>query len=191
MHLFGFPNSDKEIVERSISIPKGLSFLAFHDFDAEVKGLDVVPREDWPRVKTLFPVYRLMLGMWGVMVLLCVASVWMWYKGTLFNSPWMLRALVFSVLCPQIANQAGWVAAEMGRYPWIVQDLLRISDGLSKAVTEGHVLGSIIMFGCVYSFLLVMFLYLLNEKIKAGPSDEDLQTPYHGLSQLVGENGND
>lgn len=191
LHLFGIPNSEKETVEHALSLPKALSFMAFRDVDAEVKGLEEVPRNDWPRVETLFPVYRLMLGMWGIMVLLCVAALWKWRKGTLFESPWMLRALVLSVLCPQIANQAGWVAAEMGRYPWIVQDLLRISDGLSKAVTEAHVLGSIIMFGCVYLFLFVMFIYLLNEKIQAGPSDQDLQTPYHGLSQLVGEHGND
>ena len=99
----------------------------------------------------------------------------------------MLRILVLSVLAPQIANQAGWVSAEMGRYPWIVQDLLRISDGLSKAVVANQVVGSIIMFTSVYTFLFVMFLYLLNEKIKAGPSQEDLTTPYHGLHTFVEE----
>jgi cytochrome d ubiquinol oxidase subunit I len=75
----------------------------------------------------------------------------------------------------------------MGRYPWIVQDLLRISEGLSRAVVAGQVLGSIIMFSAVYIFLFILFIYLLDEKIKAGPSDQDLATPYHGLHTFVEE----
>lgn len=97
----------------------------------------------------------------------------------------VLRLLVASVLFPQIANQAGWVTAEMGRYPWIVQNLLRISDGLSKAVVAEQVLGSIILFGIVYTFLFLLFIYLLNEKFQQGPADVDTATTYHQQYVLI------
>ena len=73
----------------------------------------------------------------------------------------------------------------MGRYPWIVHGLLRISEGLSKSVTASQVLGSIVMFGIVYFFLFLLFIYLLNEKIKHGPYEEDLATPYHHINYFA------
>ena len=103
------------------------------------------------------------------------------------DSKWTLRAMVASVLAPQIANQFGWMSAEMGRYPWIVYNHLRISEGLSKSVVAHQVLGSMIMFGVVYSFLFVMFIYLLNEKIMHGPEDHEAVTPYHHLGTYVEE----
>ena len=133
-----------------------LSFLAFRDVDAEVKGLEEVPKTDWPNVLAVFTLYRLMLLMWVLMLFFVVAAIWKLKKGTLAKSPWLLKGLVFSVLTPQIANQSGWMSAEMGRYPWIVQDLLRISEGLSKSVVASQVLGSMIMFLVVYLFEVVI-----------------------------------
>jgi cytochrome d ubiquinol oxidase subunit I len=77
------------------------------------------------------------------------------------------------VILPQIANQAGWFAAEMGRQPWVVYGLLRTSDALSKSVTANQVLFSLILFFFVYTILLILFLYLLNKKIKHGPYEEE------------------
>jgi cytochrome d ubiquinol oxidase subunit I len=191
MYLFGMPNSSEKKIYYGLPIPKLLSYITFDDTQAEIKGLDQVPRSDWPIVPMVFSMYHLMIYMWGLMFLSLVIALYKWAKGTLFQSPWTLRILVISVLYPQIANQAGWVAAEMGRYPWIVQDYLRISEGLSKAVTANQVLGSMIMFSVVYLFLFILFIYLLNEKIQAGPSDEDLKSPYHGLQTLVKELGHE
>jgi cytochrome d ubiquinol oxidase subunit I len=85
----------------------------------------------------------------------------------------MLWIFVFSVLLPQIANQIGWITAEVGRQPWIVYGLLRTSEGLSKAVEAGQVLFSLILFMLIYLGLFILFIYLLNEKIKHGPEDVD------------------
>ena len=180
LHLFGLPDSQTEEVKYSIAIPKLLSFIAYDNFNAEVKGLNTVPREDWPNVPAVFISYRLMLGMW-------LAMLFSLFVLAFKKTTWVLRLGVFSVLFPQIGNQAGWVAAEMGRYPWMVQGLLRISDGLSKTIGSGEVLSSLIMFSIVYLFLLAMFIYLLNEKITEGPKDEDLPSHYHGLEQLIEE----
>lgn len=184
--LFGYVDTQKQEFI-GLKIPKMLSYIAYGDVDAEVKGLDQFPRSDWPNVQAVFQFYHLMLLTWGLMTATVIA-VWIkWWRGTLFQSPWMLRWTVFAVMFPQIGNQAGWFAAEMGRYPWIVQGLLRISEGLSRSVKAEHVLGSIIMFGVVYLLLFILFIYLLNEKFQHGPSDEDLASPYHNLNALVGE----
>jgi cytochrome bd ubiquinol oxidase subunit I len=191
MYLFGLVNTKEEKVEYGLAVPKLLSFLSYHDFNAEVKGLDQVPRNDWPKVSVLFQTYRIMIAMWLIMLVVLVFACYLWWKGTLYTNTWMLRSLVISVLCPQIANQLGWVSAEMGRYPWIVQDLLRISDGLSKAVTANQIVASLILFFVVYFFLLILFIYLLNEKIKHGPSDKDFPSQYHTLHVYVKELNND
>ncbi len=167
-----------------IEIPYFLSFLVSNDFQAEVKGLDQYPKKDWPNVPVVFQTYHLMIMMWGLMFATVIIAIPMWRNGSLFKSPWMLRWLVLSVLFPQVANQAGWVSAEMGRYPWIVQGLLRISEGLSKSVQANQVLGSIFLFGIVYFFLFILFIYLLNEKFKHGPSEEDKASPYHQLQYV-------
>lgn len=185
--LFGIVNTEKQRVDYSVSIPRLLSYLSFGDSQAEIKGLDQVPPKDWPKVAFLFQTYRLMIFMWGLMFGLSLVAVYMWRKGTLFSSKWILKFLVASVLFPQIANQAGWVSAEMGRYPWIVHQLLRISDGLSKAVTANQVLGSLIMFTILYFLLFLVFLYLLNEKFKHGPTGAATPEVYHQLHTYVEE----
>jgi cytochrome d ubiquinol oxidase subunit I len=186
--LFGWVNSSEERVDYAVRIPHLLSYLAYGDANAEVKGLDQYPRQDWPRTALLFQTYRLMILMWLLMVLVTLWAIFSWCRGTLSTSPWILRALVASAFFPQVANQVGWLTAEMGRYPWIVFNQLRISDGLSKSVTANQVLGSIILFGIVYLFLFILFVYLLNKKIQLGPVDKETEeTHYHLLQSYVKE----
>lgn len=185
--LFGIPDSKEEKVNYAIKIPKLLSFLAHGDFDAKVEGLDQIPKEDWPRVSTVFATYHIMIGLWFVMLGLTLLTIYFWRKGTLLSSIWTLRALTFSAILPQIANQTGWVTAEMGRQPWIVYGLLRTSEGLSKTVTANQVLSSIMMFLFVYSLLFMLFIYILHEKIKHGPSDNDTASPYHHIQEVAQE----
>jgi cytochrome d ubiquinol oxidase subunit I len=186
--IFGIVNSQAKRVDYRIAIPKLLSFLSFNDFNAVIKGLDQFPPQDQPNPRVLFYVYRVMIGSWTLMFFINIAGLWMWYRRSLEKNKWMLWVMVGSVVLPQIANQTGWVVAEMGRYPWIVYNLLRISDGLSKAVTANQIIGSIIMFAVVYSLLFFLFIYLLNDKIKNGPQEKDqMSTPYHGLHHFVEE----
>jgi cytochrome d ubiquinol oxidase subunit I len=109
----------------------------------------------------------------GMIVIAALGMLYLWH-GSLFERRWLLWLLVLSVLGPQIANQAGWFAAEVGRQPWIVQGLLRTSAGLSAVVKANMVLSSIILFTAVYLLLFAVFVYLLNDKIQHGPDDSDL-----------------
>jgi cytochrome d ubiquinol oxidase subunit I len=120
------------------------------------------------------------------LIAISIISVIYWKRKKLFETRWLLWILVFSVLGPQIANQIGWIAAEVGRQPWIVYGLLRTSEALSKAVESGQVLFSLILFMIIYGLLFVLFIYLLNEKIKHGPEHpETISTEYEGRKAVV------
>lgn len=103
----------------------------------------------------------------------------------MFGKKWYLYILVVSVLLPQMANQLGWISAEVGRQPWIVYGLLRTSDALSKVVQADQVLFSLILFAIVYLLLFILFIYLLNEKIKKGPEDIDESTMVYGQQKQI------
>jgi cytochrome d ubiquinol oxidase subunit I len=91
------------------------------------------------------------------------------WRGKLFDKHWLLKILLVSILAPQIANQLGWIAAEVGRQPWIVYGIMRTSEGLSKTVSAGEILASLILFTLIYLFLFSVFIYLLLKKVKLGP----------------------
>jgi cytochrome d ubiquinol oxidase subunit I len=97
-------------------------------------------------------------------------------RGRLFNKKWLLWVFVFSVVGPFIANELGWVAAEVGRQPWIVYNQLRTSAAVSPNLGSAQVLGSIIMFGVIYALLFAVWIYLLNDKIQKGPEPIPLRS---------------
>jgi cytochrome d ubiquinol oxidase subunit I len=168
LYLFGWVDSENQKT-KGIAVPKMLSFLVHGSTDAPIKGLKSFPKEDLPPVQSSFQFYHLMLLCAFLMTLICIAAGWLWFRGKLWTNKTMLSILTLSVILPHIANQAGWFAAEVGRQPWIVYKMLRTSEALSKSVTANQVLSSLIMFGLVYLLLFVLFLFLLNEKVKAGP----------------------
>ncbi|MFI2741995.1 cytochrome ubiquinol oxidase subunit I [Zhouia sp. PK063] len=176
MYLAGWVNTDEEKVT-GLKIPGGLSFLIDYNFDAPVKGLNAFSKEDRPSaINGIFQFYHIMVAIGIFLIVLTLYASYLMYQGKLFNKRWLLLVFVFAVFLPQIANQVGWFAAEMGRQPWVVYGLLRTSDALSKVVTANQIVFSLIMFTLVYLVLLLLFLYLLNKKIKHGPYDDEEDT---------------
>ncbi len=174
MYILGWVDQEKEEVT-GIKVPGGLSFLLHQDFEAPVTGLDAFAPEDRPsQVNAVFQFYHLMVAIGMFLIVLSLYAGFLWWRGRLFQQRWLLWTFVFAVILPQLANQFGWFAAEMGRQPWVVYGLLRTSDALSKAVTANQVLFSLIMFTIIYSILFALFIYLLTKKIKHGPDDAEL-----------------
>lgn len=103
-----------------------------------------------------------------LLILVAWSAVFLLWRGKLYETRWFLWVLVFSVLLPQAANQLGWFSAEVGRQPYIVYNLMTTAQGLSKTVTANEILASLILFTVIYLLLLVLFLYLLNDKIQHG-----------------------
>ena len=172
MYLFGWVDKENQKVYGP-KIPGGLSFLLDYDFKTPVKGLNAFPENERPsQVNAVFQFYHIMITIGMALIALTLFSVFMWYRKKLFDKRWLLWVFVFSAILPQIANQVGWFAAEMGRQPWVVYGLLRTSEAFSQTVTDNQIIFSLILFALVYSLLFVLFVYLLDKKIKQGPYDE-------------------
>jgi cytochrome d ubiquinol oxidase subunit I len=169
MYLFGYVDKEKERTV-GVKIPGGLSYVITGEFNTEIKGLNAFRPEDRPQqVNAIFQLYHLMVAIGTFMILLSVYGCYLMARKKLFEKKWLMSIFVFSVLLPQVANQAGWFTAEMGRQPWVVYGLLRTSDALSKTVTANQIMFSLVLFTLVYALLFVLFVYLLNKKIKHGP----------------------
>ena len=151
-----------------------LSFLDHNDFHTPVTGLDAFAPEDRPPVEASFLFFHGMVAIGFSLIAISALGFLYFRHGSLHERRWLLWILVFSVLGPEIANQLGWFAAEVGRQPWIVYGLMRTPEGLSKIVKANIVLTSLILFTFIYFLLFAVFIYLLNDKIQHGPHDEDL-----------------
>ncbi len=157
-----------------IKIPGLLSWLIGQDVETEVRGLNEWPPSDRPPVQITFQLYHLMVAIGMTLILLAWSGGLLAWRGLLFERRWLLWIFVFSVLLPQVSNQVGWAAAEIGRQPWIVYGLMRTAEGVSDTVSAGNVLFSLILFTLIYIALLVVFLVLLDQKIKHGPQADDM-----------------
>lgn len=155
----------------SLKIPGALSWLTYGDLSTPVTGLDKIPKDEWPNVPLSFQAYHIMVTMWALMFLIALLGFYYWGRGKLERQKWLLWTMIFSVLLPHIAQQCGWIAAEVGRQPWIVYKILRTSEGVSKSIVAGQVFGSITMFLFIYILLFALFIFLLDRKIKHGPEE--------------------
>ena len=177
---------------------------AEHEADLVILAIGVRPETAlaevrpsyWPRVNAVFQAYHLMIAIGTALLGLVIVSAFFWWRGWLWRSDWwptcwLLIILVFSVLGPQIANQAGWFTAELGRQPWIVYDLLKTSQALSKVVTANEVLSSLILFFFVYALLFALFVYTLTRKIQNGPdtAEESEELPESWKAILRADSG--
>lgn len=169
MYLFGIPNTHTQKVDYGIEIPGLLSLLVHGNLKTPVKGLDKTENRNRPPVALPFYMYHLMIGLGILFALLTLYACYLLWIKTLFKKRWLLWIFVFAVVGPYIANQAGWIAAEVGRQPWVVYGLLRTGDAVSPSIASGQVLASIVLFGLIYLMLFAIWVYVLNEKIKTGP----------------------
>jgi cytochrome d ubiquinol oxidase subunit I len=171
LYLFGWVDEENEQVT-GLKIPGLLSFMVYFDSEKPIQGLDAFPPGDRPPVNLVFQSYHLMVAIGMVLILLSLLGMFTWWRDTLFEKRWLLWIFVFAVLLPQLGNQLGWFTAEVGRQPWIVYGLLRTSEAVSAIIEPGQVILSMVLFGLVYLLLFILFVYLLNEKIKHGPADD-------------------
>lgn len=166
--IAGWVDADAQRV-RGLRVPGGASLLLHGDAAAPVPGLLEVPPEDRPPLQLTFQSYRVMVGLGFAMLALAVVTMVQVWRSRVATSTTLLRVLVVSVVLPQVANQAGWMAAEVGRQPWIVQGLMRTAEGVSPLLTAGQVIFSLALFTVIYVLLFGVFIVLLNDKIQHGP----------------------
>jgi cytochrome d ubiquinol oxidase subunit I len=206
LSLFGIPDEAGERVNFNLAVPGGLSFMVHEDFQEPVIGLDRFRPEDRPPVLIPFFSYHVMVGLGFAFIALTLTGSFLLWRGSLFERRWLLWVFVFGILGAVAANQLGWVAAEVGRQPWIVHppmlrdaageplldedgfiryETVRVRlpdgdereavagmktvDGVSEVVKAGEVMASMVMFGLIYLLLGALWVFVLNNKIQAGP----------------------
>jgi cytochrome d ubiquinol oxidase subunit I len=148
-------------------IPGALSFLAFGDFQAEVKGLNDIPPADRPPVTLTFLSFRLMVGL-GTLFILLSALAWL-KRNKLEQNRWLLNILVWAIPLPYLAMQAGWAVAEVGRQPWIVWGMMRTADAVSP-IAVSQVAVSFTAFILIYGLLGLAAFFLLFKYARKGPA---------------------
>ena len=194
LSIAGWPDEEAATVHAEVAIPGLLSWLLTGDADAEILGLDAFRPGDRPPVPVPYVSYHVMVGLGGAFLGISLLACFLLWRRRLFETRWLLRVFVVAVAGPLAANQLGWVAAEVGRQPWIVQapleraadgspvrdadgylrhvegEGLRTADAGSPAVSSGQVLSSIVLFSLIYVALGALWLLVLDHKIKEGPT---------------------
>ncbi len=179
--LIAVSDETKKTNTMELQIPGALSFLAYNSFNGEVKGINDIqstyekkygPGNYIPPVTPVFWSFRVMVlsGMW--LLLMAVLSGYLLLKGRPESAPGILKAVLWSLPVPYIANSSGWFVAEMGRQPWIVFGLQRVDQGVSPNVSALSIWISMLGFTVIYGALAIVAVYLAAKFAAQGPVDE-------------------
>ncbi|HVO18001.1 MAG TPA: cytochrome ubiquinol oxidase subunit I [Anaeromyxobacter sp.] len=168
LRIFGLPDMERRETRFALEIPRGLSILAFHDPQAEVKGLADFPRDEWPDTTLVHPAFQVMVGLGSLLALAGLA----WAIARLRRrepGPRLLRALVALGPAGFVALEAGWLVTEWGRQPFAVRGVLRTADAVTPV---HHLLLPLLLFAALYLFLAAATAALLWRQIAHGPEGD-------------------
>lgn len=175
LFTIGDPKNMKDVF--AIKVPYALSFLSYNNLSGEVKGIKELqaqavkeygPGNYVPPVAVIYWSFRVMLGMGAVMALLSLGGLFLMWKKRLEQMRWFLWLLVAGIALPYLGNTTGWMMAEIGRQPWLVNGLLKTADGISPSVSAGVILFSLITFIVLYGMLAAIDGFLLFKFARQG-----------------------
>ncbi|MCJ7703038.1 MAG: cytochrome ubiquinol oxidase subunit I [Anaerolineales bacterium] len=172
----------------SIRIPFALSLLANDQLTGPVEGIYDL-QEDYeakfgpgdyiPPVAVVYWTFRIMVGVGMVLIALAIYALFLVMGENIVVGSKMQKVFLAAIFFPYLANAAGWIMTEMGRFPWVVQDLMRIEEAVSPSVSVGELWVTVIGFTLIYGALMVADLYLLIKYAKnvpaIGPDPESKQ----------------
>lgn len=167
---FGLVRNNPPELRAKLHVPvEGmLSWLAFGDVHAEVKGINDFPEDERPPLWMTFVSFHNMVILGLLFQFILLLALVQWWRGRLWTSRRLLWCLMACVPLSLAACEFGWVAAEVGRQPWAVYRLLRTADAASPTITAGQVIFSLVMFTAIYTVLLVLYLFLLRREAGHG-----------------------
>lgn len=178
--ILGQPDAHRKKLDNPLLIPRMLSFITYQRWDAEVKGLNHFPQDQWPdQIELLYYSFHIMVGLGTIFVGLTVLSSLFLWKGKLFGTRWLLWILMLALPFPFIANTAGWFAAELGRQPWLVYGVMKTSAGYSARVSAGNTLFTTLGFLGMYGLLSILYLLLMHRELEHGPGSDGSEEGAH------------
>ncbi|WP_437921941.1 cytochrome ubiquinol oxidase subunit I [Sphingobacterium sp. LRF_L2] len=171
--LIGQPDMINKKLDNKIAVPNILSFLTYQRWDAQIKGLNEFDDSVHPtNVPGLYYSYHIMAGLGTIFIGIMLVAAFLLYRRKLYQSKWILWILMFMIPFPYIANTAGWYTAELGRQPWLVYNLMRMTSGVSPTVSSGNTLFTLLGFVGLYILLGLLFLLLVLKIIRKGPDPQ-------------------
>ena len=168
IRIGGIPDVDAMQTRYAIEIPRGLSFLAFHDPDAEVKGLSAFPRDEWPNPLPVHLAFQFMVASGSVMTALALAAaLFAWRKREWLYHRRFLGAVAACGPLGILSVEAGWIVTELGRQPWAVHRVMRTANAVT---TVGGLAIPFVFFSLIYLALGVSAAILLRREVSASPA---------------------
>ncbi|MFU2317561.1 cytochrome ubiquinol oxidase subunit I [Rahnella sp. PCH160] len=177
--LFGYPDMEREETRYSVEIPYLGSLILTHSLTQQIPALKSSPKEDRPNSTIIFYSFRIMAGLGMLMIVLGLWSLWLRWRGNLYENKAFLRFALWMGPSGLIALLAGWFTTEIGRQPWVVYGLLRTKDAVSNH-GEMQMSISLLLFVVIYSSVFgVGYLYMMK-LIRKGPQPHEGQNQDHG-----------
>ena len=167
--VFGWPDQDAEKTHFRMEVPYALSLLTNGDTTSEYKGLKAFPKEEWPPVLATFASFHTMVGLWSIFFTFVLVGVVLYKRKTIYENRLYLKTALVMIPLPFLANEFGWMVAEIGRQPWIVYKMLKTKEAISLTVSAEEILFSIILFTLIYALLFALWIFLLRKEIVEGP----------------------
>jgi cytochrome d ubiquinol oxidase subunit I len=172
----GWPDMDDAETRYALRIPGGLSFLAFGDFDAEVKGLEEFPRDQWPHVPIVHAAFQIMVALGTYLALVSLWVAWaVWKRRDLADDRRLLLAVALAAPMGFIAIEAGWTVTEVGRQPWVIYGVMRTADAVTPMP---GLIYPFAVFTVLYCFLGVVVAWLLYRQIIRSPRPDEWTRMY-------------
>ncbi len=168
LSLGGWPDETSETTPYALEIPCGLSFLAFGDPQAEVKGLKDFPVDERPPVAITHIAFQIMVACGMAMMAVAAIGAYLRLRGRDLAAPWFLRLVVLSAPLGLIAIEAGWTVTEVGRQPWVIQGVMRTADAVTPMP---HLIVPFTTFTLLYVVLGVTVVLLLTRKVFTAPEE--------------------
>ena len=126
------------------------------------------PEDVIPNVTISFYSFHLMVMLGFLFIMIFAMSLYFLFKGTISDNRWFLWIALLSIPLPYIASELGWILTEMGRQPWIIQDLMPVSMAVSQ-ISTGSVITTFILFAVLFTVLLISEISIMVKQIKTGP----------------------
>ena len=158
-------NAPKEEIE------KVKSELALAKANAKAYNITL---DDLPSVSMVFTTFHIMVYLGFFFAAVTLWGLFLLKRGTIYTNKAFLWTVLLSIPLPFIATNFGWIAAEVGRQPWLVQGVMLTRDGVSFHPT-GNVLFSVIFFMVIYTLIYIVFLYAMIKAIKKGPQEDNTE----------------